>query len=309
MPNYISKIPVSITPYTLFIQPYEEAVNNCLQACQDESSLADRILCFAVGLCLLIPLINTVAMLILCACSETESGPSSLTLGIKELHFSFEDISFLAKKSLGLRHVSSRKDALNEAKNGFIDGCSLSLAPHQARLTKMQEKSWSTITPAEREEFIKCFEEGVDEFIDGSLLYDAGRTEARALMLLGQTPHYVVANLVNYCFLSIVHYGHFLEPEEQENVCFYYTCDHSSWGKGLGRFPKRSISDEAITRLPDVRLQDLGYSEEELNSVVETKEQGKQLYARMVACYRTALIHTIREKSNQEAAPALSEAS
>ena len=220
----------------------------------------------------------------------------------QEQHFSCEDITFLATRCFGLRHVSGIRAALDEGLDGFKLGCSLSLAPHQARLTHMQEKSWSMVklNEGERQEFVGHFERGVDDFIEGSLKYDLMHSPNKPIMGEDGKRRSIktVGDLVDYlrdrCGLSIVNYGCDLRAEWQSDA--KQARDWSSWGQGLGRFEKMSMRGGCIQILPMLLRSDMGYSPEEFDRVITTEGPpfDKDVCIRMTACYRAALIERIR---------------
>lgn len=188
---------------------------------------------------------------------------------IEELHFTWADMDKLSKSPYGLRHVSSKAALVKEANEGVYNGCSLNITANMHH---------------------QALEEKIDFFINSSLIFDAfnksedNAVELKALIKPGETKIKDVANLVNVFCLSILKYSEGSKP-----------CDFSSWGKGLGRYSKRSISSDNVIPLPCVTIANLGYTAEQLEEVISQKEQSEAIYARMVACYRTLLLHTIRK--------------
>lgn len=290
----------NITLHSLFIQPYKESKHNFQNVCIPNITFGQRFKHILVATCLLIPIINIVAFLILRAFSfpkdssinsssnidkidESKNSFENSLARIEELHFNWEDIDKLAKRKLGLRHVSTPEEFEKEFRKGVLNGCSLSITPQESRLQEMNERSWKEITVNDRDAFAEAFEKGVDEFIGQSLTYDKMRGFG-TFMTLGQTRVEEVAILVNTCRFSLIDYEkHIVKPT-----------DLDSWGKGLGRYPKDYIHAKRITQITPVKIEDLGFSIQQCKEVITKEFQGNLLCERMIICFRNSLIRTLR---------------
>ena len=282
--------------YVAFVEPYEKGLVECSTAYEDVSaSLVERVTRFVVGIFLFIPLLNRIVLQIIQA---PIVGWEELRWG--DPHFSTEDIDFLAKKCLGLRHLSDKRTWLDESSwQGVPWGCSLSLAPHQAVFSKIDKKDWSEMSPADRQKLLPYFEKGVDNFINASLTYDfrfMKPSEPEGELLLVQDSesdgdldlrvYSLVNHWANTCCFSIVKYE-----------SFERSVDHNAWGLGLGRFPKMCIKAEDITRVP-IHANDFGFSKAELRSAITFKEKNaatERVWDRVLVCYRKAVIDSIRK--------------
>lgn len=217
--------------------------------------------------------------------SIQKDADQTFVLSKKELHFTVEDIDNLAKCNLGLRHVSTPEEAEKEAEKGVNYGCSLNISPKIGQLRgKKEERNWSKIPVAERDEIAQCFEKAIDVFIKNSLVHDIW--EGKAPMIdFGKTKMSAVAQLVTTTRFSIIDYLELFK---------YCVTDFSAWGKGLGRYTKYSIPAKQITRLPPVKLEDLGYTDKELDDMIKDDDHKDELFRRMIVCYRNTIIQTIR---------------
>lgn len=292
MTNYLGDAQNSVNCSSLLFQPYIEECDNCKQAFGSNKSCSSRFK-YSVA-CLLTPLIDIVIFLIHRSfLSQEKKEPTPIqskdavrvfTLSKEELHFTVEDINNLGKCCLGLRHVSTSEEAQREAENGFNNGCSLNISPQISQLTGLGGREWSSITVQEQDEYVQCFEKGIDRFIKNCLTYDIINGNA-PLIQLKITKMKDVAQFVNTCRFSIVEY-----PNDYLNA----VRDFDLWGNGLGRYPKFSIAGKNITPLAPVKLEDIGYSEEELDDVIMDSNQNDALINRMIICYRDTLIRSIR---------------
>ena len=265
--------------YTLFIQPYNEGMNQCSLACKDKATpLLTRITQFALGVSLLIPPINTVALAILRFSFEQTFASSQ-----EEVHFSEKDMDLLTKTHFGLRHVSTRGEkpgmevAIDECDNGVKLGCSLSLAP--------QLSSFKDLSSGER---LASFEKGVDAFISGCLDYDICNYGIEKERNATQDSRYTIDQLVNNWHFN----GGFLTVKyEWEQL----PSDLNVWGKGLGRIAKRNIPANDLRNLS---VSTVKYSKEASKQLVAPYDKPTALLdsvqARMVASIRKSLIESIR---------------
>jgi hypothetical protein len=188
-------------------------------------------------------------------------------------HFTIEDVQKLSLSGtyhFGLRHVSDRVQLAEDAWEGVKNGCSVNLS-----FVDGYQYNW----PGSDETKVEFLEKGVDHFITGSIKYDLGEISLR------QTTLRQVVHAVNKCCFSILRYDKSKKP-----------VDLSSWGDGLGRYAKENIESHRVVMVPVVESHHLGISDAELDQVITTRSQGDQLYSRMVTCYRSAILKTIREK-------------
>ncbi len=205
----------------------------------------------------------------------------------EEWHFNWKDVEFLAQQHLGMRHVSSRPQALAEATNGFVQGCSLSISPQYAEFDEMKDLKFEDIPINKRNQFVKLFEKGIDHFIYMSLIFDLNPK-----LTLGQSTVQEILSLINKCSFSLVTYNRDLSAP----------CDFSSWGEGLGRYPKISISNKDITLLAFVEEKDLGYSDLEKKQVLSSMKTSNEIWKHIISSYRKVLIQQIRAQATQMSA-------
>ncbi len=86
-----------------------------------------------------------------------------------------------------------------------------------------------------------------------------------------------------------------LTDSSKDDNTIWKPCDFSLWGEGLGRYPKFSVEGKRITLLPFVEEHHLGYSEKDKQKVITSKKMGDEIFDRISACYRTAIIRQIRK--------------
>ena len=222
------------------------------------------------------------------------SAPPSLTRRFEELHFSWEDIEALSKRCLGLRHVTEITTVLKEVHVGFPDGCSLSLSPQHAELEGLQERKWEQILPSEREKFIQCFEEGLDEFIQRSFWMDYSEDIPPNVYYDCKILADVVTRVSKCCF-CIIDYGFDREPGRQYYANF--PTDLSLWGRGLGRYPKQRVQAAQISSLPFLKTSDLQYTPHEMGEILMGPNGviSKQVAEHISILVRNNLILAIRK--------------
>lgn len=231
--------------------------------------------------------------------------------GFKELHFSEELITVLATKHMGLRHVTGKKVWEKEKSDGFFNGCSLSLSAQYAQFSSLNNKKWKNLSQEERKTFIQSFEQGIDDFIENSFVYDLTRAD----ISLYFNKCYFVKDIVKVMedgFYTIVKYSHededdvvfSTESKEEENETFIPVADLANWGNGLGRYPKQTVKANELIPLSGFETNSLMLSEQELENLVHTSFQSTveekkpycQLIDRFKAVVRRALIQTLEKE-------------
>ena len=206
------------------------------------------------------------------------------------LHFSLADVKFLAKNALGLRHVSSRQQALSEGVFGFHNGCSLALVPQKDPV----HTPWNAMYKNRKIEFtdedVGDFECQVDGFIKQCLVYDANNEVPGAIIQLGHSQYQDLVQLLDICCFSMLDY--------KDNRPFIE--DFELWGNGLGRFPKQNLNGDKINALPYLNRTVLGILNQFPDKILQTKEEVEAIYNNMINAYRTEIIQAVRELNYQK---------
>ena len=170
--------------------------------------------------------------------SDVESIDSIIErLTPQDCHFRIADIMAIGKKRLGLRHVSSHKDANVEKERGMRDGCSLNISFCKAdtggygQANKYEDLHMKTDEEIAKE--LPRYEKAIDGFISDSIMqFDLNAPEDG-----GATLQHLLDSAKKTAFM-VLKYSKWNRP-----------CDSNSWGEGLGRFPKCSLQGTDITVL------------------------------------------------------------
>ena len=196
---------------------------------------------------------------------------------LNDSHFQRSDILLLAKKSIGMRHVSSEEVALQEREMGVLLGCSFNLTFQKSEhdwdrgFETLPQEVASISSPEEK---ISAYEKAVSNHIRQSIMYDI-----EGVFFNRITVRTVIEKIKNTRFLFI---------------------DYSAWGRptdfnlwhGLGRFPKLNVAPEEIKA---VLFFDT--SKTELNKLDEEIENGFQfdiLVGEIVDYFQAIIINYLR---------------
>jgi len=156
--------------------------------------------------------------------------------------------------SLGLRHVTGIEIAAKESIYGFVQGCSLNINPY---LSSVLTTDFDCLMRRGSNITVTCFEldKKIKYFISNSLTLDL--VDRFGYIVLGKTK---VKD-----FVQIIEIAQFCLVDNSSSQ----PCDFNvNWGAGLGRYPKESVAPGKIHYLPTIKLNNLGYSQTELESVI-----------------------------------------
>lgn len=193
--------------------------------------------------------------------------------------FTWEDIQSLSCLKLGLRHLSSKEAAENEIINGMNDGCSLSLVPQSCEFKDLAERTFEKLDGQEQEVFTRCFENGVNKFINMSTSLDVqielNKTKVEDYMI----------KLVDRCAFLLVKYPPFAKPCDQ--ILSTYS--------GMGRFPKKKVQAASIKLVPSISVKDFGLKNEQLSKTIEEHAEACKYMHMVRDGYRKVILEKIRE--------------
>ncbi|KPK32825.1 MAG: hypothetical protein AMS24_03060 [Chlamydiae bacterium SM23_39] len=164
-------------------------------------------------------------------------------LNSEDFHFCVEDINRIGQKSLGLRHVSSFKNACYEAINGMKDGCSLNISfkKSEGPYNKNRFEDLHKKSKEEIKEQLPEYEKGIINFITNSMKMDLNKKIKRL-----DYPSSDRLNEVIDIIKNILKKTHFLLLNYKTRAV---VTDTGLWSNGLGRVPKRSLEGKNITML------------------------------------------------------------
>lgn len=193
----------------------------------------------------------------------------------EDCHFRVADIRAIGERRLGLRHVSSHEIANGESERGVIQGCSLNISFCGAEYGSGQNAFYQFHEYSDEaiERRLPQYESGIDDFINASIWsHDLTIPQDNA------TLQRILDSAKKTAFLVL-------------NYDLFSPCDSSSWGKGLGRFPKANVSAENVTLLRTLDVENWDIDE------VSRKQyafQFENVMSLLVAHYRKSLLDQIR---------------
>lgn len=212
----------------------------------------------------------------------------SFTSPDDDKHFRIEDIQRMAKKSIGLRHLSSDDDAWHEWANGIKNGCSFNLTFQRSEsffdrdktpFSRLPEELASTaISKEEKLKKLAEYEKAVDGHILRSLIMDLpirveiGKTRVGDLIEGVKKTSFVMIDYADYPILPT---------------------DVSQYG-GLGRFPKSSVDRERVKRVLAYSMRDPSIKNLNKKAVLRSKVAGDRLFSMIVDSVRADLLNNIR---------------
>ncbi|MFI5334044.1 MAG: hypothetical protein ACHQT8_02625 [Chlamydiales bacterium] len=199
----------------------------------------------------------------------------------EELYFTAEDLTLLCNGIFGLRHLTGQEPFEKECAQGMDQGCSLNLTPERTSrakaeggLLKWEEgfAEWARQSPRTA---IFRFQDGVDDFIGACIDMDLYNT-----LQPGQPASSLFKVVTATRFL-------FVRYDQQ-----LHTSDASSYGKGLGRYPKFDLPYTNIKPIPPLSIDECA-TPQELEGVL-TDQNADVYQRRLVTKYRTRLLRELR---------------
>lgn len=200
-------------------------------------------------------------------------------------HFQLADIEKLAKRRLGLRHVSSDNQVWDEWAHGVKYGCSFNLTFQRSEHD--YERGFETLPPEianpdipeyVKLEGIKQYEEAVNGHIGESLGYDLTRFP----LILGRTTVGQICDFIYETRFTVIEYNYGMPT------------DFSQY-RGLGRFPKTHIPREQLRGMlfffDSSRIGPINLRER-----IETVDQLNHLMQRIKEWFRINLINHLRSQ-------------
>lgn len=252
-----------------------------------------------VGYLECIPLVNYIVALfdrIILGCrGRPYMRPAALrahvSLTADNAHFQISDIQLIAKKSIGLRHVSSHEAMTQELENGVAYGCAFNLTFQKSEhdweqgFECLPEELQSDLSVEAKLEKVQAYEQAVNGNLTSSIIFDL--IERLYPIIPGQTTYGQICSAIQNTKFLIIDY----------KQVFAVPTDFPQYHQ-LGRFPKSPVpSTEIKGALSDFEAAKIGVLD--LDSPVPNIEQYEALKDKIVDWFRAELLQFLRENHAQ----------